>query len=145
MQKRISDQQLISEHLSNERTFLSWIRTGIGIMAFGFVAVKFSRIARRTAGAAGESKIMTSTWPEILGIALTACGALMILISYFRYRRSVELMRKGEYAYSTFYLTIMTTVLFAASVILVACLLLAPSFPESQDARPHEEIETPLL
>lgn len=24
-------------HLANERTFLSWIRTSIGIMAFGFV------------------------------------------------------------------------------------------------------------
>jgi uncharacterized membrane protein YidH (DUF202 family) len=24
-----------SDHLANERTFLAWIRTGIGIMAFG--------------------------------------------------------------------------------------------------------------
>ncbi|HBF42637.1 MAG TPA: hypothetical protein DDW42_03215, partial [Desulfobacteraceae bacterium] len=24
-------------HMANERTFLSWIRTSIGIMAFGFV------------------------------------------------------------------------------------------------------------
>lgn len=30
------------EHLANERTLLAWIRTSIGIMAFGFVVVKFS-------------------------------------------------------------------------------------------------------
>jgi uncharacterized membrane protein YidH (DUF202 family) len=28
-------------HMANERTFLAWIRTGIGIMAFGFVVEKF--------------------------------------------------------------------------------------------------------
>jgi putative membrane protein len=27
--------------MANERTFLAWIRTGIGIMAFGFVVEKF--------------------------------------------------------------------------------------------------------
>jgi putative membrane protein len=28
--------------MANERTFLAWIRTGIGIMAFGFVIENFS-------------------------------------------------------------------------------------------------------
>ena len=28
-------------HMANERTFLAWIRTSIGIMAFGFVIEKF--------------------------------------------------------------------------------------------------------
>ena len=29
-------------HMANERTFLAWIRTSIGIMAFGFVVEKFA-------------------------------------------------------------------------------------------------------
>ena len=133
MKNKITDQQLISEHLSNERTFLSWIRTGIGIMAFGFVAVKFSRLARKSTGAALEQSIIDAAWPEMLGIGLTICGALMILFSYIRYVKSVNLMRKGEYAYSTFYLTIMATALFTASIILVACLLLAPSLKKQEE------------
>ena len=28
--------------MANERTFLAWIRTSIGIMAFGFVVEKFA-------------------------------------------------------------------------------------------------------
>ena len=32
----------LNDHLANERTFLAWLRTGIGVMAFGFVVVKFS-------------------------------------------------------------------------------------------------------
>ena len=28
-------------HMANERTFLAWIRTSIGLIAFGFVVEKF--------------------------------------------------------------------------------------------------------
>jgi uncharacterized membrane protein YidH (DUF202 family) len=34
----------ISDHLANERTFPAWIRTSVGIMALGFVVVKFGII-----------------------------------------------------------------------------------------------------
>ena len=32
----------VKDHMANERTFLAWIRTSIGIMAFGFVVEKFA-------------------------------------------------------------------------------------------------------
>jgi len=31
-----------TEHSANERTFLAWIRTGIAVIAFGFVVEKFN-------------------------------------------------------------------------------------------------------
>jgi putative membrane protein len=31
-----------SDHAANERTFLAWLRTGIAIIAFGFVVEKFN-------------------------------------------------------------------------------------------------------
>ncbi|MEO8237637.1 MAG: DUF202 domain-containing protein [Flavobacterium sp.] len=37
-----NDEQIMNEYQSNERTLSAWIRTGIGIMVFGFVEVKFS-------------------------------------------------------------------------------------------------------
>jgi putative membrane protein len=36
-----------ADHLANERTFLAWVRTSIGIMAFGFVVVKFSLFTKQ--------------------------------------------------------------------------------------------------
>jgi putative membrane protein len=30
------------DHVANERTFLAWVRTGIAVIAFGFVIEKFS-------------------------------------------------------------------------------------------------------
>ena len=40
-EKRQSRVKNCRVHMANERTFLSWIRTSIGIMAFGFVIEKF--------------------------------------------------------------------------------------------------------
>jgi len=31
-----------SDHAANERTFLAWVRTGIAVIAFGFVIEKFN-------------------------------------------------------------------------------------------------------
>ncbi|MBB5439184.1 uncharacterized membrane protein YidH (DUF202 family) [Pedobacter sp. AK017] len=42
------------DHLANERTFLAWIRTSIGIMGFGFVVVKFSLFVRQIGIALGH-------------------------------------------------------------------------------------------
>ena len=43
-----------SDHAANERTFLAWVRTGIAVIAFGFVIEKFNlfldAIAREAAG-----------------------------------------------------------------------------------------------
>ena len=30
-----------ADHLSNERTFLAWIRTSISVIVFGFVVARF--------------------------------------------------------------------------------------------------------
>ena len=31
-----------SDHAANERTFLAWVRTGVAVIAFGFVIEKFN-------------------------------------------------------------------------------------------------------
>jgi uncharacterized membrane protein YidH (DUF202 family) len=45
-----------SDHAANERTFLAWVRTGIAVIAFGFVIEKFDlfvlAIASSTSAAA---------------------------------------------------------------------------------------------
>ena len=38
-EKRISGP---TDYLANERTFLAWVQTGIALMGFGFVIVKFN-------------------------------------------------------------------------------------------------------
>jgi hypothetical protein len=47
MEEKVLEKPRVADHLANERTFLAWIRTSIGIMGFGFVVVKFSRFLRQ--------------------------------------------------------------------------------------------------
>src|SRR6476620_10952122 len=96
------DKSKIQAHLSNEQTFLAWIRTGIEVMAFGFVAIKFSLFAS-----------------QIMGIILVGVGALMTLLAYLRYRKTVRQLREGAYQYSTFLLTVTAVVILIISTILI--------------------------
>jgi putative membrane protein len=44
-------------HMANERTFLAWIRTSIGIMAFGFVVEKFALFIKQMSLILGKADI----------------------------------------------------------------------------------------
>lgn len=123
-----NDQEVMNEYLSNERTLLAWIRTGIGIMVFGFVAVKFSLFLKQL-----PTKYIAETVPPnsnftiYLGIGLLIAGAMTILLSYLRYVRTIKLLKKGKYQYSTAMLTFITMMLFVLSISLIAYLIIAAS------------------
>jgi putative membrane protein len=78
----------LSDHLANERTFLAWVRTAIGIMGLGFVLVKFSlfikefsltlHIPTQPSGNKGLS--------PIFGLAMVILGWLVVLFGFIRYR-----------------------------------------------------------
>ena len=83
-------------HMANERTFLAWIRTSIGIMAFGFVVEKFSLFVKQMAfiieksGYSGpriEGLTTGRGYSSILGIFLIGFGALMGVLSFIRYKK----------------------------------------------------------
>jgi len=120
------NKKMINEQMSNERTFLSWIRTGIGIMVFGFVIVKFSLFVNQLpATFFKDSDIPKNGFTIFLGIGLVLTGALTILLSYWKYKQTHKLLQQGEYLYSTLLLTILTVVIFVMSIIIIAYLIMA--------------------
>lgn len=117
---------MINEHMSNERTFLSWIRTGIGIMVFGFVIVKFSLFVNQLPSTFfKDSTIPKNGLTIFIGISLVLTGAVTILLSYWKYRQVHKLLQRGEYLYSTMLLTILTVVIFLMSIIIITYLIMA--------------------
>ena len=120
------NKKMINEQMSNERTFLSWIRTGIGIMVFGFVIVKFSLFVNQLpATFFKDATIPKNGFTIFIGIALVFTGALTILLSYCKYKQTHKLLQKGEYLYSTMLLTILTVIIFVMSIVIIAYLILA--------------------
>ena len=78
----------ISDHLANERTFLAWIRTSLGLMGFGFVVVKFSIFITQISAVLDKTVPKTSSgYSAVMGISLVAFGAAIGILSYFRYRK----------------------------------------------------------
>ena len=113
-----------SDHLANERTFLAWIRTSIGIMAFGFVVVKFSLFVKQVSLIIGkENPIQNRGYSAIVGIILVAVGTLTSVLAYLRYRQTSRQLQDGLYTSSPLLITVVTAFIFFVSALLIAYLL----------------------
>lgn len=99
-----------TDSLANERTFLAWIRTGIAIIAFGFVAVKFSLFINQIALLAeGALPLPDAGYSYFIGIALIIVGMIMSVLAYLRFRQVENQLTEGVYQ-SGFLLTLLLTI-----------------------------------
>ena len=113
-----------SDHLANERTFLAWIRTSIGIMAFGFVVVKFSLFVKQISMILGKGNaIQNRGYSTIVGIILVAVGTVTSVLSYMRYRQTAKQLKQGDYTHSSLLITVLTAFIFLVSALLIAYLV----------------------
>lgn len=113
-----------TDHLANERTFLAWMRTSIGIMAFGFVVVKFSLFVKQITLILGKENVVPSKgYSGIVGIILVAVGTVTAVLSYIRYRRSEKQITLGYYKHSSILITVITAFIFLVSVFLIVYLI----------------------
>ncbi|MDQ6701707.1 MAG: DUF202 domain-containing protein [Pseudomonadota bacterium] len=87
-----------TEQSANERTFLAWVRTGIAVIAFGFVVEKFNlfilALATTAAGVGGGIRTERLTGPlgRYDGLALMLVGVILIVIGDFRFARNTRLI-----------------------------------------------------
>jgi len=111
---------LTNEHLSNERTLLAWIRTAVGIMAFGFVVVKFSLFIKQMTIMLGKSPVegKNHEYSGLVGILLVILGALALLVGMIRYRGTSRQLSTGYFRERSTWLY-----LFAAGMLLVSIVL----------------------
>jgi putative membrane protein len=113
-----------SDRLANERTFLAWIRTSIGIMAFGFVVVKFSLFVKQLSVLLGKQTVIQQKgYSSILGITLVAFGALVSLFAYIRYRKTEKEILINSYKGSSLLISFLAAFIFLISLLLIAYLL----------------------
>ena len=59
-----------SDHAANERTFLAWVRTGIAVMAFGFLIERFDLFLRYIAPQGGSARSLLTGKPLPTGRGL---------------------------------------------------------------------------
>jgi putative membrane protein len=75
-----------------ERTLLAWIRTGLTVMAFGFVVARFGLFLRLLAAQqmpANAQAASTSHLSNLIGIALVLLGAISMIVAATQHHRFV--------------------------------------------------------
>jgi putative membrane protein len=98
--------------LANERTFLAWIRTSLGLVAAGVVIAEVAEVA---------SASRSSPEPRLVGMVLVLLGAAIGLLSYQRWRDNERRLAAGRPLSATrlpALITSLITVVAALAVIL---------------------------
>jgi putative membrane protein len=92
-----------SEHAANERTFLAWVRTGIAVIAFGFVVEKFNLFLQAMANAgsldaAHRLQLERASGPlgRYDGLALVLIGLALIAVAAYRFVRTGQRLDDPE-------------------------------------------------
>lgn len=80
-----------------ERTLLAWLRTGLTVMALGFVIARFGLflqlLSMQTPGGRAHG---SAALPAALGIALVLAGALASLVATIQHRRFIGVLPMAD-------------------------------------------------
>ena len=80
---------------SLERTMMSWIRTAVSLIGFGFTIVQFFA---RLQDLPGVKPALHPAAPRYLGLALIGCGVVALLISVWQYHWTIRYLWSGSFA-----------------------------------------------
>jgi putative membrane protein len=111
--------------LASERTLLAWVRTGLGLMGFGFVVARFGLFLRELESAQ-QIPVHPSTGLSLpIGVALVVLGVAATLLGAWQHARRLSRLDRGEpFPRPLWYWGVIVAVLLAlVGVVLVAYLI----------------------
>ncbi|MFN3406938.1 MAG: YidH family protein [Caldimicrobium sp.] len=111
-------------HMANERTFLSWVRTSLGIMAFGFIIEKFSLFVRQMSVLLGkEVNLASREYASFFGVILIALGAIMVILAFIRYKKVEKEIEEDTYKPSILLDLLLTILIITIGIFFIIYLL----------------------
>ena len=87
-------------YLAAERTFLSWIRTGVALMGFGFVVARFGLFLHEFVQNNTTNVEHHAGFSLPVGVALIGMGIVVNVIAAIRHRRYVRAIDAGHFRQS---------------------------------------------
>lgn len=109
-----------------ERTLLAWLRTGLTIMALGFVVSRFGLFVQLLA-AQSQQPLPTvhSSLSAVLGVTFVIVGAFTILVAAVQHQRFVAALAQADLprAYSRVFALLLSLLIGALGVGLAGYLL----------------------
>jgi putative membrane protein len=84
-------------YFAAERTFLAWIRTGLGLMGVGFAVSRFGLFLREFS-ATQHTQIQTSTTHSVItGVALVSLGVLINIVAVINHLTLTKQLASGTW------------------------------------------------
>lgn len=84
-------------YFAAERTFLAWIRTGLGLMGVGFAVSRFGLFLREFAGRQGQTRVSTNIHSVLSGVALVVLGVIVLVAATFRHFQVTRELALGRW------------------------------------------------
>ncbi len=99
-------------YFAAERTFLAWIRTGLGLMGIGFAVARFGLFLREFQQSQHSNSPHETGISVTSGVALVALGVAVTVLSTANHIRTVRRLQAGTWTSS-----------ISGNAVLLACLL----------------------
>lgn len=111
----------VREHLANERTFLAWARTALGVIGLGFVTARMGIFLRELANAPPVGGRATGTGSEFLavGVIFLALGTAMGAWAGWHYRRNLHAIEEGRFAPASAAVAALEAAIVAAGLVII--------------------------
>lgn len=108
------------EYLSNERTFLAWVRTSIAVISLGFVVARFSlwlqelgiQLTRRFTFSRGNTSLP-------IGQTMMALGAVIAVLAAWRYHVVNRSIERGVVSADRWLIGLVTVLLVALTTVMM--------------------------
>jgi putative membrane protein len=84
-------------YFAAERTFLAWIRTGLGLMGIGFAVSRFGLFLRQISVLEGHQNASTTGFSLWSGVALVGLGVIVTLSSVLRHMQLIHELNDGTW------------------------------------------------
>jgi putative membrane protein len=84
-------------YLAAERTFLAWIRTGLGLMGVGFAVSRFGLFLRELGASESHLSAHATGVSEWSGVALVVLGVIVNLSAVIRHFQLVRELCSGTW------------------------------------------------
>jgi len=84
-------------YFAAERTFLAWIRTGLGLMGVGFAVSRFGLFLREMRSSELHAPVHATGLSVYSGVALVALGVIVNVSAVAHHIRTVRELRTGTW------------------------------------------------
>ncbi|RJX32802.1 MAG: DUF202 domain-containing protein [Oxalobacter sp.] len=110
-----------------ERTLLAWLRTGITIIALGFVVSRFGLFLRILSIQSVRANQVGEGMSAILGMVFVLAGALSILMAAIQHRRYIRSLPSEDLpeGYSTQAAIVLSAAVAASGILLAGYLFIS--------------------